>query len=718
VIDNIERLEATGIAAFDAVVARLPGFRQREGQRAMALEVARTFASAELGDTQNAPHRSIAVVQAGTGVGKSAAYISVGVAIAKARKTRLILSSSTVALQSQLMEKDLPLLAKALPEPFTFALAKGRGRYVCKEKLLRRALIDTTAQDVLDLEDEHSPVADPAARAGDARVVIYRSLADALANGWEGDRDSLPEAPSPDLWSPVAAERNTCAARSCTHYASCAYYQARKRLAGVDVIVANHDLLLASVGARTLPDLDSCLIVLDEAHHVPQKAIDQFESNMDLSRLRWIDKLPRALAAIAGELSTPIEPGMEQIARELKTALNDTGGLLWDNFSSRMRTKDGVLRMTETEITAILSEPLRLIASHSGQLDSALQVLNEELRTRMKEEPGANPRAAALFSVIGGFAPRIRSIKRTAEMLLNEGDEARTTAKWCSADTSGTHVSLHLHACPILPGELLMYNLWPKVRGAVLTSATLSSCGSFDYYMEEAGLAQDSAARTLAVKSPFDYARQGSIVVAKTRAQPRSLAAYNTEVAGLLAVEIARIERGALALFTSRRHMEEALLAVPASLRDRVLVQGSMSRAALLAEHSRRIEAGLPSMLFGLQSSGEGLDLPGALLEELFVTKLPFAQPTDPVNEVRAEYVESQGGNPFDDLVVPAAGVRMLQWTGRGIRTETDTVRITCFDRRLTEKDFGRRILMGLPPYPVRVLAPPAARRPDVERLA
>jgi ATP-dependent DNA helicase DinG len=329
----------------------------------------------------------------------------------------------------------------------------------------------------------------------------------------------------------------------------------------------------------------------------------------------------------------------------------------------------------------------------------------------MKEEPGANPRAAALFSVIGGFAPRIKNIKHTAEMLMNEGEEARTTAKWCSADTDGPHVSLHLHACPILPGELLMYNLWPKVRGAVLTSATLSSCGSFDYYMEESGLAQDPAARTLAVKSPFDYARQGSIVVAKTRAHPRSLAAYNTEVAGLLTAAIGRIEKGALALFTSRRHMEEALEAVPSTLRDRVLVQGSMSRAALLAEHSRRVESGLPSMLFGMQSFGEGLDLPGALCEDIFVAKLPFSQPTDPVTEARAEYVESLGGNSFDDIVVPAAGVRMLQWTGRGIRTETDIARITCFDRRLTEKDFGRRILKGLPPYPVRVLSPPAAPR-------
>lgn len=706
-MNEIEQLEAVGMDAFDAVVTRLPGFRLRPGQRTMAQEVARAFASAELGETEEAPKRAISVVQAGTGVGKSAAYISVGVAIAKARKTRLVLSSSTVALQSQLIEKDLPLLAQALPEPFTFALAKGRGRYVCKQKLLRKALIDTSAQDVLELEDE-SPTPERPALAGDRQVVLYRSMADALASGWEGDRDTLPESPHPDDWAPVAAERNTCAGRSCPDFAECAYYKARKKLAGVDVIVANHDLVLASIGARTLPDLDSCLVVFDEAHHLPQKALDQFASKMDLTRLRWLDRVMKVLAAVAADVSTPLPVGIDRTLRELKTAMGDLGALIWDNYSSAMRNKDGVLRLGDRDIDALLAEPLRVIAAHSGTVDDTLRVLNDELRARMKEDPSTNARGVALIAALGGVAPRVANVKHAAEMLLLEGEHAKTTAKWCSADLTSGSVALQLHACPILPGELLTYGLWHKVRGAVLTSATLASCGRFDYFLEEAGLAKDPAVTSRSVSSPFDYEKQGAIVVAKTRAQPSNLAAYNAEVATMIALEVGRIERGALALFTSRRHMEQALDAVAPDLRDRVLMQGSMARGPLLAEHRRRVEAGQPSMIFGLQSFGEGLDLPGDLLNQLFIAKLPFAQPSDPVNEARAEYVEALGGNPFDELVVPATGIKLLQWTGRGIRTETDIAQITCYDRRLTEKDFGRRILKGLPPYPVRVVAAPA----------
>lgn len=152
--------------------------------------------------------------------------------------------------------------------------------------------------------------------------------------------------------------------------------------------------------------------------------------------------------------------------------------------------------------------------------------------------------------------------------------------------------------------------------------------------------------------------------------------------------------------------MEQAVEALDTRLRERVLVQGSRPRGKLVAEHTLRVQAGQPSVIMGLASFGEGLDLPGDLCRELWIMKLPFGSPDDPVSEARAEFVEASGGNAFSDLVVPETGVRLLQWTGRGIRTETDRARITIFDRRLTEQAYGRRILAGLPPYPVQVVAP------------
>jgi len=699
--------EGLGLGAFDTVVERLPGFRLREGQRAMAQEVARALSRGELGDPPGEalhdPARAIAIVQAGTGVGKSAAYIAVGAAIAKARSSRLVISTSTIALQSQLLEKDLPAIAAASPERFTFALAKGRGRYVCKDKLLRHALIETASQDLLDFgEEPAAPATGAAAQAQEQRVSFYRRLVDAIGAGWDGDRDTLDSPPPPEDWIPVAAERHTCTVKACPQFDDCAYYRARRKLADVDVIVTNHDLLLASINARVLPELSDCLLVVDEAHHLPRKAVEQFASSMDLTRLRWLDKVPKALAQVAGELSVTL-PDVEPAARELRTALGDLARLVMDNFRGEHPDPEGVQRLGEVEVQELLGEPLRVVSVHAATLMEAAGKLATELRARMRDNPGST-RLTALFAALGGFVPHLTAAREASEGLLAQGEAARRTAKWCSFDTDGAYIGIRLHACPILPGDLLRHHLWPRVRGAVLTSATITSCGNFGFFLREGGLSGDPDVRTAAVPSPFDYARQGRIVVRQTRASPKDLAAFNAEVAQLLAQDIDNLQGGGLALFTSRRHMEQALEALAPRLRERVLVQGSKPRGTLVAEHARRVQAGEPSVIMGLASFGEGLDLPGDLCRELWITKLPFGSPDDPVSEARAEFVEASGGNAFADLVVPETGVRLLQWTGRGIRTETDTARITIFDRRITEQAYGRRILAGLPPYPVEVV--------------
>jgi len=701
-MEDQNTLAALGIAAYEAALHGVMGFRERPGQRAMVEAVSEAFAAVGCSEDPNNAARAIAVIQAGTGVGKSAAYITAGIALARAQKKRLLISTSTTSLQEQLVAKDIPALSAAADVPFTYALAKGRGRYVCKLKLMRRAGIDFASQDTIELEDDLLPH-QPTAQA-DSRITFYRSLADALKAGWDGDRDSLPEGSQPEAWSTVAADRHTCTARACAHYSACSYYMARRKLAGVDLIVANHDLVLASIGGRTLPDLGDCLVVFDEGHHLGEKAVEQFASAMDLTRLRWLDKLPKALASVASELDVPVPFELEKACQELKTTLSDMGRIVWDAFSSDMRGRDPTRRLSDVDIESILGEPLRFVASRTSELSALATSLGEELRARIKEEPALNARWSALYVSIGSYVPRISETQHTAEMLLSDGEEARTIAKWCSAEVNGSYVGLNLHACPILPGDLLRFHLWPLIRGAVVTSATLQSCGSWDYVLTELGLHGDPAVRVKVVASPFDYAKQGRLIVRKTRARPNSLTAYNAEVCQLIAEEIQAQRMGALALFTSRRHMEQAFDSLPEPLRDRVLVQGRTSKRALIAEHKRRVHAGEPSVIFGLASFGEGLDLPGDLVEHLLIAKLPFAPPSSPVAEARAEYVESIGGDPFGDLVVPAAGVRMLQWTGRSIRTEEDTSRITCFDSRLTEKDFGRRILKGLPPYRLEVL--------------
>ena len=692
-------------AAFDQLVARTPGFRPRVGQRDMARHIVECLSGVTLGDSAE-PARAIALVQAGTGVGKSAAYLATTVTLALARRTRVLVSTATVALQEQLMSKDLPALAEVSDTPFVFALAKGRGRYVCKLKLerLSGAGGDEAMQELLGLDDDLPPTAgayarqlrgeDPQAR----RERLWESLSQSLAGGrWDGDRDTLAEQPEPRDWSAVAADRHSCTARHCPRYKDCSYYQARSRLAQAQVIVANHDLVLSSLGMRALPELDNCLVVFDEGHHLPAVALDQFSSAMDLSHLRWLDQLPRTLLEVGDKIGQVPAQDVRTLAQQLKVALTDLGRLLMDTLMAGGREPQGIHRFSHGLLPAPLQDPLAVIQGHAAALSAVLESLGAELKQQAREDPTRAASCAQLYARLGPLAPRLASIANTSGLLLENGEQP--LAKWLKADVSSGLLALSAHACPIVPGDLLRQHLWSRVRGAVITSATLSSCGSFDYFLKEAGLSHNPAVFPLVVSSPFDYATQGRLLVVETVADPKNPGDYTPELVKELRADLRLVRRGALVLFTSRAQMAAAVDGLEPDLQDRVLVQGQVSRTRLLAAHQARVEAGQPSVIFGLQSFGEGLDLPGALCETVMIAKLPFNPPSDPVDEARAEWLSRLGRDPFAELVVPATGIRLLQWTGRAIRTENDQATVICYDRRLLRQAFGRRMLQGLPPY-------------------
>ncbi len=707
---SADDLTSLSLAAFDQVVGATPGFRSRPGQRDMAQRIATHLSDVTLGEHPK-PDKAITVIQAGTGVGKSAAYLSTTVALALARKTRVVISTATVALQEQLMTKDLPALAAVLETPFVFALAKGRGRYVCKFKLERFACLGAEGADALTDDmfgtDEDTPppraaftqqlqVEDPEER----RMKLYDSLASALAgNKWDGDRDNLAEQPEPRDWSAVAAERHTCTARHCPRFRDCSYYNARTKLAEAHVIVANHDLVLASLGMKALPELDNCLVVFDEGHHLPSVALDQFSSAMDLSGLRWVDKLPKVLHEISEKINLTLAQDVSTSGSQLKTAMFDVGRIAMDLMKVTSTGYDGVHRFKDGVLPEPLRDPLTLIQGHAGGLSKALEALGAELKLRSKEDPSQAASNSVMYAKLGQLAPKLTSVVTTANLMLEHGPQP--LAKWLKSDTSSGLVFLTAHACPIVPGDLLRQYLWSQVRGAVVTSASLTSCGSFDYFLNEAGLVNKPYVSTLEVASPFNYTTQGQLVVVETMADPKNAEAYTREMVSELMIDLSRVERGALALFTSRVQMKAAVDALSPALQQVVLVQGQMARLRLLATHQARVEAGFASVIFGLQSFGEGLDLPGKLCETVFIAKLPFSPPSDPVEEARSEWLKSVGRDPFSELVVPATGIKLLQWTGRAIRTEEDHATVICYDKRLLRSTFGRRMLHGLPPYAV-----------------
>lgn len=695
------------LGAFDQVVAATPGFRARVGQRDMAQRIASALEGVTLGE-HDEPQSAVAVIQAGTGVGKSAAYLSTTVAMALARKTRVVVSTATVALQEQLMTKDLPALAAVLDTPFVFALAKGRGRYVCKLKL-ERLVGGGDAVDMFEGDDEPAaqPLQSPKPIRGqvwqdplERRMQLYDTLASGLATGkWDGDRDSLAEQPDPSDWGTVAAERHTCTARHCPRFSACSYYQARMQLAQAQVIVANHDLVLASLGMKALPDLDNCLVVFDEGHHLPAVALDQFSSAMDLGSLRWLEKLPKILIEVSDKLGFVLAQDVTTLAQQLKTALLEASRLAMEFLRGVASTYDTVYRFKEGVVPEVMLEPFKLIHGHAVALSDALEALGAELKLRAKEDPPQAAQCSLEYAKLGQLAPKINSVVATSAMWL--ASDEPPLAKWLKSDTSSGLVSLSANACPIVPGDLLRRHLWAQVRGAVVTSASLTTCGSFDYFLSETGLAGLPQVSTLAVDSPFDYRAQGELIVTDTLADARQVDQYTAEMVAALLTDLRDVSHGALVLFTSRVQMQAAVNALDAALLEVVLVQGQLARGKLLGIHQARVEAGAVSVIFGLQSFGEGLDLPGKLCETVFITKLPFSPPSDPVEEARAEWLKRSGRDPFSELVVPATGIKLLQWTGRAIRSETDQARVICYDKRLLNMAYGRRMLQGLPPYAV-----------------
>jgi len=745
--------EALALAAFDHLVAHSSGFRARAGQRDMAAHIAETLSLVDWPNTDDAAspaaadappgERAIAVVQAGTGVGKSAAYAATVIPLALAHQKRVILSTATVALQEQLMAKDLPALSAALPQPFSFALAKGRGRYVCRLKLDQLSGGDAASADLFESDDapesaSQSPEALAAhtlasaatsARAAERwteRARQYAQWSERLdAGDWDGDRDQLADPPEADLWSPVAAERHTCTARHCPSYQSCSYYRARARLAQAQVIVVNHDLLLATLGLHALPAPSDCYLVLDEAHHLGAVAQGQFTESMDLMRSQWLDRLPRAVEEVAGALQHTPGIDVPEFARELKRAQGELARLsmarittlpAWDQLTGRTArapTARGgfdpahapvVERFEGGALPPEWMETVAQLATRSAALLKVMEALATQLKANARDNPGDAARCAKLYSRLGVLAPRLQHVQATADLWLQEPNAGQPPlAKWLQAGLQGGLVTLSAHACPLQPGSLLRSHLWRNVRAAVVTSASLTSCGSFDHFLHESGLVHDDAVQAREVQSPFDHARQGRLVVVQTRADPKDVEAYSREMLDLLMDDLAQVQRGALVLFTSRALMKRAqeLLerGMNSALRDRVLVQGDASRTLLIRRHAERVAEGRASILFGLQSFGEGLDLPGELCEWVFITKLPFASPSDPVGQARADWLKAQGRDPFSELVVPATGARLLQWTGRALRTEADEAVVVCYDARLLRQAYGRRMLQGLPPY-------------------
>ena len=675
----------------------------RHGQRHMIAEVARVLANARFGNEDL--EKRIAAIEAGTGTGKTVAYLLPSLVLARALDRHLVIATATVALQEQLINKDLPDLLAHAGLDFEFALVKGRGRYVCHAKLV--ALADDFAQPSLSLgmyPDEQAPLL-----SGDARG-LYGEMMSALEDGsWDGDRDNWECIIEPRLWSPLTSDHMQCTGRKCAYVKECAYFTARDRLEGVDCVVANHDLVLSDIGLGggvILPPPEETLYIFDEAHQLADKAQQHFGHRLRLgATARWLEQIEKGLPALSRTVSgdslcvSTLErftPLLAQLQQHLRDSQDMCRGIV---EQAKPGDGDALVRFPIGELPTHVSEQAQALGFCSTRLNQLLGTLAGRLDDAIKGEIAAIPAADAeqWYAALGQMQGRMRVISGLADAYSPAAaDPELPYARWVCGREYAAVYDIEMAALPVVPRRLLQDMLWSRCAAAILTSASITALGRFDRLIEETGIPAGS--RCLQLPSPFNYYEAAQLCVPPRALDPADKERYTAMLIELMPELVAKGE-GTLVLFTARRQMQAVYEGIDESLRRQVLNQDELGKQEIIRRHRGAIDRGESSMIFGLASFAEGIDLPGDYCTHVVITRLPFAVPDDPVEATLAEWVRSRGGQPFRDIALPDAARRLMQATGRLLRTEHDRGKVTVLDRRLVSRQYGKALLQSLPNY-------------------
>lgn len=702
--------QATIQAAYRSFLAE-KSIKPRKGQMQMIADLAKSFFAiqedAEGFRAGQQADEHLIVIEAGTGTGKTLAYLLATLPIAQLKDKKLVISTATVALQEQLLNKDLPDLISYTDLDFSYALAKGRGRYLCTlqlKKLLDASADASESSSTFNLFEQEVLAQQPL----NSNALIETLAEDYTSGKWDGDRDNLTTHPPAEVWARLTTDHQRCRKKQCPHFNdACPFYAARRELETADLIVANHDLVLADLalgGGKILPPPESTYYVFDEAHHLANKALNHFSASFRFNAsLKWLNLLKKNLPDLqkafpSSSFSRPVNEISGHLA-QLETDL----GQGFEYFSQLVANTNQYVFKLDEEVSE-LNQLVQNLAGNFSSLFKHLDALTQQLVAAQDPDKNtgelSSEEAEKWQPSLALLASRAQSAAELWQLFQQPKVAQGSTplAKWINQQSLNQgDEEIEVNASPVSAAESLNQQLWQSCYGAALTSATLTALGKFDRLHLATGLSASTPSRVY--PSPFNYAELGVIEVPPRACDPRNSEEHTQAIVKYLSEAVDLSSVAGLVLFTSRRQMQEVHELLPDSVKKITFTQDELPKTFLLERHKKRIDQQQPSLLFGLASLAEGIDLPGDYLTHLIITRLPFASPDDPIEATLAQWLETQGRKPFFEISVPDASIRLIQACGRLIRTETDRGKITLLDRRLLTQRYGRDLLNSLPPF-------------------